>query len=90
MIKEPKNIDFYTTGRQPSAQEFIRISEWIKKDKKRKETQKTSKQPVKKRTSPNCVFTKLRAEGSEISILSLIIFSYRLTSSNKYFRKFMF
>ena len=47
MIKEPKNIDFFTTGRQPSAQEFIRISEWIKKDKKRKETLKTSKQPAK-------------------------------------------
>jgi len=49
MIKEPKNIDFYTTGRQPSAKEFIRISEWIKKDKKRKETRKTSKQPVKQK-----------------------------------------
>ena len=49
MIKEPKNIDFYTTGRQPSAQEFIRISEGIKKDKKSKETRKTSKQPVKQK-----------------------------------------
>lgn len=36
MVKEPKNIDFYTTGRQPSEQDFIRISEWIKKDKQRK------------------------------------------------------
>ncbi len=41
-------------------------------------------------TSANSVFTQLRAEGSKISILSLIIFSYLLTSSNKYFRKFMF
>ncbi len=49
MIKEPKNIDFYTTGRQPSAQEFSRISEWIKKDKKRKETRKNSKLPVKQK-----------------------------------------
>jgi len=33
MIKEPKNIDFYTTGRQPSNEDFARISEWIKKNK---------------------------------------------------------
>ena len=49
MIKEPKNIDFYTTGRQPSADDFIRISEWIKKDKKRKDTRKISKQPAKQK-----------------------------------------
>jgi hypothetical protein len=35
MIKEPQNADFYTTGRQPSEQEFARISEWIKKDKQK-------------------------------------------------------
>ncbi len=46
MIKEPKNIDFYTTGRQPSEQDFIRISEWIKKDKKRKDTRKVTKEPL--------------------------------------------
>jgi len=34
MVKEAKNIDFYTTGRQPSAQDFERISEWIRKKKK--------------------------------------------------------
>ncbi len=34
MIKEPKNIDFYTTGRQPSKKEFAIVSEWIKKRKK--------------------------------------------------------
>lgn len=36
MVKEDKNIDFYTTGRQPSEQEFAKISEWIKKDKAKK------------------------------------------------------
>ena len=35
MIKESKNIDFYTTGRQPSEQDFARISEWIKKNKQK-------------------------------------------------------
>lgn len=35
MIKEAKNIDFYTTGRQPSEHDFARISEWIKKDKQK-------------------------------------------------------
>ena len=49
MIKEPKNIDFCTTGRQPSEQDFIRISEWIKKDKERKSTRKVSKQPAKQK-----------------------------------------
>ncbi|HEY5463767.1 MAG TPA: hypothetical protein VIJ95_10970 [Hanamia sp.] len=33
MIKEEKNIDFYTTGRQPSEEEFARIGECIRKDK---------------------------------------------------------
>ena len=46
MVKEPKNIDFYTTGRQPSEQDFIRISEWIKKDKQRKVIRKISKHPA--------------------------------------------
>ena len=41
MIKEEKNIDFYTTGRQPSEQEFARISEWIKKDKEKKRLHKS-------------------------------------------------
>lgn len=41
MIKEEKNIDFYTTGRQPSVQEFARISEWIKKDKEKKRLRKS-------------------------------------------------
>jgi hypothetical protein len=34
MIKEAKNIDFYTTGRQPSDLDFEHISEWIRKKKK--------------------------------------------------------
>ena len=41
MIKEEQNIDFYTTGRQPSEQEFARISEWIKKDKAKNALNKT-------------------------------------------------
>ena len=32
MIKEAKNVDFLTSGREPSAEDFARISEWIKKD----------------------------------------------------------
>ncbi len=48
MIKETKNIDFYTTGRQPSEQEFARISEWVRRKKER-----TSKKPTSnKNTSP--------------------------------------
>jgi hypothetical protein len=35
MIKEAKNVDFYTTGRQPSEQVFARISAWIKRDKQK-------------------------------------------------------
>ncbi len=41
MIKEAKNVDFYTTGRQPSEQEFARISEWIKQDKKKQAARKS-------------------------------------------------
>ena len=33
MVKEPKNIDFYTTGKQPSEADFAKISELIKKNK---------------------------------------------------------
>jgi len=49
MVKEPKNIDFYTTGRQPTEQDFIRISEWIKKDKQIKSTRKIIKQTNKQK-----------------------------------------
>jgi hypothetical protein len=40
MIKEAKNVDFYTTGRQPSEQDFARISEWIKRDKQKHDSHK--------------------------------------------------
>ena len=33
MIKEAKEVDFYTTGREPTEEDFLRISEWIKKKK---------------------------------------------------------
>jgi hypothetical protein len=42
MVKEAKNIDFYTTGRQPSDQDFERISEWIRKKKKLARTKKAT------------------------------------------------
>ena len=41
MIKEAKNVDFYTTGRQPSEQDFARISEWIKQDKQKQDAHKS-------------------------------------------------
>lgn len=43
MIKEPKDVDFYTTGRQPSEEEFARISQWIKQDKQKKAARKPAK-----------------------------------------------
>lgn len=42
MVKEPKNIDFTTTGRQPSAEEFALISEWIKAKKEKAKKPRTS------------------------------------------------
>ena len=35
MIKEPKTIDFYTSGRQLSNEEFALISQWIATDKEK-------------------------------------------------------
>ncbi len=35
MIKEAKDIDFYTTGKEPSKEEFALISEWIRRKKLR-------------------------------------------------------
>ncbi|MVM35381.1 hypothetical protein GO755_35495 [Spirosoma sp. HMF4905] len=35
MIKEPKTIDFYTSGRQLSSEDFALISQWIATDKKK-------------------------------------------------------
>lgn len=42
MVKEAKHIDFYTTGRQPSDQDFERISEWIRKRKKLTKTKRAT------------------------------------------------
>ncbi len=33
MVREAKNVDFYTTGKQPTSEDFAKISEWIKKNK---------------------------------------------------------
>jgi cytochrome c553 len=43
MIREPKNVDFVTTGRELSEQDFARISEWIKQDKQNKAARKPAK-----------------------------------------------
>lgn len=53
MIKEEKNIDFYTSGRQPSEQDFARISELIKKEKQKQGIRKQTKRGQDKSTSPN-------------------------------------
>ncbi len=49
MIKEDKNVDFITTGRQPSGEDFARISEWIKTDKQKQADRKLTKQRAKKK-----------------------------------------
>ena len=48
MIKEAKNVDFYTTGRQPSEQDFERISEWIRQKKEKANKTKKSSTSKKK------------------------------------------
>jgi hypothetical protein len=51
MVKEAKNIDFYTTGREPSEQDFKRISEWILQNKEKQNKAKqlaTAKQNLVK------------------------------------------
>jgi hypothetical protein len=40
VIKEPKNIDFTTTGRQPSEEEFALISAWVTKRKQQLKSRK--------------------------------------------------
>ena len=47
LIKEPLNVDFYTTGRQMSEEDQKRVSEYIKKQKELKE-KKQQKQRDKK------------------------------------------
>lgn len=58
MLKEAKNIDFYTTGRQSSEQDFARISEWIKKEKQKQSVRKQTKHGQHKSTSPNIRMAK--------------------------------
>ena len=48
MVREPKNIDFYTTGRQPDDKDFVKISEWIKKNKENSKRRKRTSARVKK------------------------------------------
>lgn len=43
MVREPKNVDFVTTGRELSEDDFARISEWIKQDKQKKAARKPAK-----------------------------------------------
>lgn len=50
MIKEAKNVDFYTTGRQLSDQDFALISEWIRKDKQ-KRTRNNNKKAINQKHS---------------------------------------
>ena len=52
MIKEEKNIDFYTTGRQPSEEEFARIGEWIRKDKEKQNLYKQKRLRKKEKIAP--------------------------------------
>ena len=51
MIKEPKNIDFYTSGRQLSNEDFALISQWIATDKK-KQSDKDIKSLTKRQKIP--------------------------------------
>ncbi|GAB2606291.1 hypothetical protein GCM10027190_62170 [Spirosoma areae] len=47
MIKEPKDIDFATSGRQLSIEDFALISQWIATDKKKQSTGRVKRQGVK-------------------------------------------
>ncbi|OLY93696.1 hypothetical protein SAMN05444008_11487 [Cnuella takakiae] len=58
MIKEAKNVDFITTGRQLTEQDFALISDWIKIDKQKKVARKTTKQSSKGSTSPDSGLAK--------------------------------
>ena len=53
MVKESKNIDFYTTGKEPSAGDFARISLWIAKKKATQTVNKKINTASKHITSPN-------------------------------------
>jgi len=60
VIKEANNIDFYTTGRQPSEQDFVRISEWIRVKKEKA----LKSQPKNKSTSTNKSNSRKRLTSS--------------------------
>lgn len=49
MIREAKDINFSTTGRQPSEEEFQKVSEWIKlrKEKLKKKESRVKKEKQK-------------------------------------------
>lgn len=66
MIKEEKNIDFYTSGRQLSDQEFARISKWIKKDKEKKRLHK-SRTLRKRKTTQNETNTTSSADSASVN-----------------------
>lgn len=50
MIREAKDINFSTTGRQPSEKEFEKVSEWIRL---RKEKLKKKQSAAKKEKQKN-------------------------------------
>jgi Zn-dependent M16 (insulinase) family peptidase len=52
MIKEPKNVDFYTTGRMPSEKDFTMISDWIRKSKMKRTVTPSKKVSKTKRPTP--------------------------------------
>jgi hypothetical protein len=56
MIKEAKNVDVYTTGRQPSDQDFARISEWIRKDKQKRTRGNNKEATRQKHLTKNGIF----------------------------------
>jgi hypothetical protein len=49
MVKEPKNIDFVTTGKQPTEKEFALVSEWIKKKKEQGKARRAKSRLVKRK-----------------------------------------
>lgn len=51
MVKEPRNVDFFTTGREPSEQDFARISEWIKQDEQKQAARKPKATTAAKKVS---------------------------------------
>ncbi len=60
MIKEPKNIDFHTSGRQLSNEDFALISQWIATDKKKQsgKTMKDLQKRQKNRVQTKAIDTK--------------------------------